>query len=105
MTEQLALIPEPARRAQARPTLYWENHGPRQWREVTVTTRYGPCGGAPEPQFPLVRTGRLGPRNVTILRADGTSDVVPVRNLRRNQPAARHGQPHPNQQPRKDRSR
>lgn len=102
MTEQLALIPEPARPPKPRPSTYWENHGPRQWQPVTATTRYGPCGGHPDPPFPLVHTGRLGPRNVTIVRDDGTSDVVPVRNLRRNNPAARHGQPHTNQQPRKD---
>lgn len=103
MSEQLALIPEPARPPKPSRSAYWENRGPRDWQPVTATTRYGPCGGHPAPLLPLVRTGRLGPRNVAILRADGTSDVVPVRNLRRNKPAtARHGQPHPNQQPRKD---
>ena len=85
--EQLALLPAPARSAKSWPTTYWEHTGqPGQWQPVEVTTRYGLVGGDPEPTFPLVRTSRLGPRNVTILRPDGSTDVVPVRNLRRKDP-------------------
>jgi hypothetical protein len=69
------------------PATYWENRGPHDWRPVLVTCRYGQCGGEPEPPFPLAVTGRYGPRNVQITRSDGTADVVPVRNLRRNRPA------------------
>lgn len=76
----------PERPPKPQPSTYYENRGPRDWQPVTVTTRYGKCGGVPEPPFPLVRTGRLGPRNVQIVRSDGTSDVVPVRNLRRKEP-------------------
>jgi hypothetical protein len=69
------------------PATYWENRGPRDWQPVTVTTRYGNCQGARRrPPFPLVRTKPLSPRNVTIRRGDGTTDVMPVRNLRRKEP-------------------
>lgn len=81
--EQLALdvrLPEP-------PTTYWENRGPRNWQPVLVTVRYGNTRGRPEPILPHVVTGKLGPRNVLIQRADGTGDIVPVRNLRRKKPA------------------
>jgi len=68
-------------------TTYWENRGPRNWQPVTVTLRYGHVAGHPALHLPHVTTGRLGPRNVHIQRADGSGDVVPVRNLRRRKPA------------------
>lgn len=83
---QLALVPLPESAPES-PATYWEHRGPRDWRPVTVSVRYGPCSGDPDVALPLVRTGRLGPRNVQIERGDGTRDVVPVRNLRRNRPA------------------
>jgi hypothetical protein len=68
------------------PETYWENRGPRDWQPVTVVCRYGKTSGMPEPVFPLVTTKPLAPRNVQIRRADGSGDVVPVRNLRRRKP-------------------
>ena len=68
------------------PATYWENRGPRDWHPVAVTVRYGDTRGLPEPPFPLVRTAPLGPRNVTVVRPDGSSDVLPVRTLRRRNP-------------------
>lgn len=66
----------------AAPRTYWENHGPRDWRPVTVRVRYGETAGMPDPMFPLVRTTALAPRNVLVEREDGTADVRPVRLLR-----------------------
>ncbi len=87
MPVQLALLPEPEKPAKPFPAVYWENHGPHQWRPVTVTARYGHCqGGTDETWLPLVHTKPLCPRNVAVRREDGTSDVVPVRNLRRARP-------------------
>lgn len=82
MTEQLSLVELNAPAAAP----YWENRGPRDWRPVTVVTRYGKTGGLEDPPFQYVRTGRLGPRNVAIARDDGHVRVVPVRTLRRKQP-------------------
>lgn len=85
-TEQLALavaLPEPASET---PPTYWENCGPRDWQPVLVIVRYGNTHGIPDPVFPHVVTKPLAPRNVMIERADGTRDVVPVRNLRRKKP-------------------
>lgn len=80
---QLALIPAAA----PPPETYWEHAGrPGVWRPVTVTCRYGPGGGEQPAPFPLAVTGRAAPRNVAIRRADGSSDVVPVRTLRRKDP-------------------
>lgn len=64
---------------------YFENRGPRDWRPVTLVTRYG-TGPVPKPMFPEVRTRRMPPRNVAVRRADGTMRVVPVRTLRREHP-------------------
>lgn len=91
MTEQLSLLDAPARppRPDRRPTTYWENRGPRDWRPVDLVTRYGKSSGLEEPPFQHVRTGRLGPRNVAIARADGHVRVVPVRTLRRHKPEPR----------------
>ena len=68
---------------------YYENRGPRDWRPVTVVCRYGPTRGT-VPVFPHVRTKPSAPRNVTIRRADGHQRVVPVRTLRRRDPAERN---------------
>ena len=76
-------LPEPAPEP---PATYWENRGPRDWQPVTVVLRYGHVAGYPTFDLPHVTTGKLGPRNVLIRRADGTGDVVPVRNLRRRKP-------------------
>ncbi|CAL9667815.1 hypothetical protein SUDANB145_07251 (plasmid) [Streptomyces sp. enrichment culture] len=67
------------------PRTYWENRGPHDWQPVQVICRYGPTRGVPS-AFPDVVTKPAGPRNVQILRTDGTSDVLPVRNLRRHNP-------------------
>ena len=83
MTTEVPL-PEPA--PQPSPT-YWENRGPHDWRPVLVVVRYGNTSGLQMPALPHVVTKKLGPRNVCIERADGTRDVVPVRNLRRKKPA------------------
>lgn len=91
-TVQLALVPRPEPAPEPPPT-YWEHRGPRDWRPVTVSVRCGPCSGDPGVRLPLVRTGRLGPRNVLIERGDGTADVVPVRNLRRANPWRPHDGP------------
>lgn len=69
------------------PATYWENRGPRDWQPVTVVIRYGNTAGRAEPELPHVTTKPLAPRNVCIQRADGHQRVVPVRNLRRRQPA------------------
>lgn len=69
------------------PATYWENRGPRDWQPVTVVIRYGNTSGLKQPVLPHVTTGKLGPRNVLIQRANGSCDVVPVRNLRRRKPA------------------
>lgn len=83
---QLALnVPLPPKPEPPPPT-YWENRGPHDWQPVHVTLRYGPVAGHPALGLPHVTTGKLGPRNVLIERADGTRDVVPVRNLRRKKP-------------------
>ena len=66
---------------------YWEHHGPRDWRPVTVRVRYGKVGGMPDPVFPLVRTVALAPRNVLVERGDGTAVVRPVRLLRCRPPS------------------
>lgn len=80
---QLALIPAVA----PAPATYWEHAGrPGVWRPVTVVCRYGDTRGVSPAPFPLAVTGRAAPRNVAIRRADGTSDVVPVRTLRRKDP-------------------
>lgn len=85
-TQQLTLdIPAPDP-APEQPTTYWENRGPRDWRPVHVTLRYGHVSGHRTVELPHIVTGKLGPRNVLIQREDGTQDVVPVRNLRRSQP-------------------
>lgn len=86
--EQLAFdVPLPERvPAPCRPQTYWENRGPRDWRPVLVTVRYGDTRGLPDPPFPHVRTKPLAPRNVTITRPHGVRHVVPVRTLRRQQP-------------------
>lgn len=68
------------------PAVYWENRGPRDWQPVHVTLRYGHVSGHTAIDLPHVVTGKLGPRNVCIRRADGSRDVVPVRNLRRKKP-------------------
>lgn len=88
MGEQLVFdVPDTApARADPGPRTYWENCGPRDWRPVTVRTRYGETAGAPEPVFPLVRTAALAPRNVLVERKDGTADVRPVRLLRCRRP-------------------
>lgn len=70
---------------------YWEHVGPRTWQPVTVTTRYATGQPAPEQRLPLVRTRPVAPRNVTVVRADGSSDVVPVRTLRRERPPTAGG--------------
>ena len=85
--EQLTLdVPLPPRPEPAPPT-YWENRGPRDWQPVLVACRYGNTTGVREPAFPYIVTKPLAPRNVQIRRADGTGDVLPVRNLRRRKPA------------------
>lgn len=85
-TQQLALdVPTPATTPHP-PATYWENRGPRNWQPVHVVARYGPVTGHRTLDLPHVTTGKLGPRNVCIQRADGTADVVPVRNLRRRKP-------------------
>ena len=66
---------------------YFEHHGPRDWRPVTVRVRYGKVGGMPDPVFPLVRTVALAPRNVLVERGDGTAVVRPVRLLRCRPPS------------------
>ncbi|MDX3232963.1 hypothetical protein [Streptomyces sp. ME19-01-6] len=71
------------------PRMYWENHGPRDWRPVTVRVRYGETAGMPAPVFPLVRTATLAPRNVLVERGDGTAAVRPVRLLRCRPPRPR----------------
>ena len=76
--EVAAAPPQPA----PGPRMYWENHGPRDWRAVTVRVRYGKSAGMRVPVFPLVRTAALAPRNVLVEREDGTADVRPVRLLR-----------------------
>lgn len=90
MSEQMALeVPAagPSRPSQDQgPRTYWENHGPRDWRPVTVRVRYGKSAGMPVPVFPLVRTAALAPRNVLVEREDGTADVRPVRLLRCKRP-------------------
>jgi hypothetical protein len=86
-TEQLALdVPLPAPDPEPPPT-YWECRGPRDWRPVLVVCRYGNTRGLAEPVLPLVVTKPIAPRNVQIRRADGHERVVPVRTLRRQQPA------------------
>jgi len=64
------------------PRTYWEHHGPRDWRPVTVRVRYGDTAGLAEPVFPEVHTSAAAPRNVLVERADGTRAVRPVRLLR-----------------------
>lgn len=86
MTDALTLdvpLPTPAPDP---PASYWENRGPRDWQPVHVTLRYGRVAGHRTLDLPHLTTGKLGPRNVLIQRADGTADVVPVRNLRRRKP-------------------
>ncbi|MGP4114633.1 hypothetical protein ACTWP5_27455 [Streptomyces sp. 4N509B] len=86
---QLDLFPEPERPAPPPPPppTYWEHTGrAREWRPVTVTVRYGPGAGEQHPALPHVHTGRTSPRNVAIRRTDGSTDVVPVRTLRRKDP-------------------
>lgn len=86
-TRQLALhVPLPTPTPEP-PATYWENRGPHDWQPVHVTLRYGPVAGHRALDLPHVTTGKLGPRNVLIRRADGSRDVVPVRNLRRKRPA------------------
>lgn len=75
--------PEPVPPA---PRTYWENRGPRDWRPVVATVRYGRITGHPALDLPHLRTGSRGPMNVLIRRADGSTDVVPVRTLRTKEP-------------------
>lgn len=89
VAEPLKLDVEPAGVAEADSGVrtYWENVGPREWREVVVRVRYGPVARAvPGPVLPLVRAGRAAPRNVLVERPDGSAVVRPVRLLRVRRP-------------------
>ena len=82
---ELDVLP-PADEAQAEPRVYFECRGPRDWQPVTVRVRYGQVAGGAGPVLPYVRTAGLAPRNVLVEREDGTTDVRPVRLLRRARP-------------------
>ncbi|MBR8638649.1 hypothetical protein KEF29_03380 [Streptomyces tuirus] len=83
--EQLALD-MPATDGGPAARTYWEHRGPGRWEPVTVRTRYATPGPPPNVPFPHLHLGRTTPRNVLVERADGTSDVRPVRLLRTRKP-------------------
>jgi hypothetical protein len=85
--EQLALLPPPEQQPpEPEPRTYWECRGPKDWQPVHVTIRFGNSRGMPAPEFPLVTSSPMAPRNVMVRREDGTTVVKPVRSLRRRHP-------------------
>lgn len=69
---------------------YWEHRGPGVWEPVTVRVRYGKAPRPAEqgPRLPFVQLKQQAPKNVLVERADGTTDIVRVRQLRTRRPGA-----------------
>jgi hypothetical protein len=67
---------------------YWEHRGPGVWEPVICRVRYGKAPRRDEqgPVLPFVQLKAQAPRNVLIERADGTKDIVRVRQLRTRRP-------------------
>jgi hypothetical protein len=88
-TRGLATVPIAVDAWPLEPT-HLEHRGPGDWRPVTVTTGPGDVRGLPRPPFPLARTGLRAPRNVGLVRTDGSRDIKPQRSLRRHRTDRNH---------------